>query len=124
MVDLFEKLPFWRMAPNFAAVQPGDNSLVVSVLATSECDSAVAYFCLEATGARTEQTPIRLRLPAGRYASTFFNPAGLKELATSSVHSDSLGDVVHADLPEFTDDILLHLERKHLGRQRQIDGTG
>lgn len=122
--------PFWRVDPDFACVQlepdpaAPDDPLVVAALASPARDIVIAYLFTRPTGHRAEGRRVRLRLPDGDYRIAFVNPADGSTAAPDIVHAaPGLRRQVALDLPAFTDDLALRIERTVTRDATSIPGT-
>lgn len=124
LVDYFHSIPFWRMNPNYTAVQ-ADFGVVLSALSTPGREHIAAYLCTEQTGAAGKGRSVRVRLPAGEYTAHFIRPADLSRIGETAVVTRNLGSTVALSLPDFTDDLLISITcLRRTPTASRIKGTG
>jgi hypothetical protein len=66
----------------------------------------VAYLCVEQTHGRVKNVGLQFALPTGSYRTTLINPCDLRVIASGALPVDG-----HLDLPEFSDDLVVKVER-------------
>ena len=123
MADFFRSIPFWRMDPNFTACVAADPALVQAALATPDRGHVAAYFCTAESGRTAPRSAVRLRLPGGKYRIVFLRPADGAVIQTREHAGRGLGDPEPLELPPFTDDLAVLIERASAGKREVISGT-
>jgi len=111
LADFFQALPFWTLEPNYTSLRLEDPALISAALADAARSTVVAYVCAPRTGASVAGAAASLRLPEGRYRLAFLAPANLAAIETRELRSPGTHEALPAPLPEFTDDLVLRVER-------------
>lgn len=123
MAEFFRSLPFWRLAPNYTALMVKDGELVFTALAQADRAIVVGYICTSDSGGKASGTAVGLRLPDGQYQIDLLNPIDLSVLETRTHTSHGLHREALVELPAFTDDLILKIERVQKNRRTLIPGT-
>lgn len=121
--------PFWRIDPDFTALQlpddePAREDLVPVVLASASREFLIAYLFSRRPGSRFRDTRAVLRLPDGDYRVEFFSPSTGEVSGSAVTHvSRGLRTRDRLVLPEFVDDLALRLTRTVTRDPTAIPGT-
>lgn len=124
MADFFRSLPFSRMNPNFTACVADDPGIVQAALATADRSHVLAYFAAPGSGQVIGGGQAHLRLPSGTYQVTFVRPADGSVIETREFTAKGLGDRAALELPQFTDDLAVLVQRSAAGKRTLVPGTG
>jgi hypothetical protein len=120
---------FWRVDPDFTAVQlaPTDalrDELVPVALVSASRELALVYLFTRKTGTSIDTGSVQLRLPEGDYRVEFFHPADGTLLGDPVTHvAPGLRKAAPLKLPAFTDDLALRIIRTVTRDQTAIPGT-
>ena len=123
MADFFRGLSFWRLAPNQTALTIRSPELVSAAVVEADRSTAIAYVCTPDPGGQVAGATVGLRLPNGEYRLAFLDPTDLSVMGTRTHTSHGAGDEVPVELPEFTDDLVIKLERIRETERTVIPGT-
>ena len=123
MADFFRNLPFWHLAPNHTALSVRSPGLVSAALSEANRETVIAYVCTPQSSGRVSKAVAMTRLPDGTYRITFLNPADLSEIETRSHASPGLRREAEVELPAFTDDLVIVVERVQDADRSVIPGT-
>ena len=112
MADFFKALPFWELSPNYTALTIADQpDLVWAALAQPDRSTVLLYVCTRTTGPAVKGRSAQLRLPSDSYRITFQKPSDLSILGTLDYSAGGLGRVDPVALPDFTDDLVITVQR-------------
>ena len=109
MRRFFESIPFWTLVPDSTVVQNRNPHLLCSTMSDPQRKHTVSYICTLLTGEKCLSGSLQLRLPNGHYCITFLSPITLETLDKTYMTSRSLGSVTNIKIPDFVDDLLLHI---------------
>ncbi|RME67056.1 MAG: DUF4038 domain-containing protein [Verrucomicrobia bacterium] len=128
--DWWRSQPFADVAPAHSVLQvDGEPALrdevIPVVLATPTRDVVLAYLFTRSGGRAIADAQARLRLPAGEYRITWFDPAiGQARGAATRVAAAGLHRSILIDLPGFTDDLALRIDQERADDPVPMPGTG
>ncbi len=123
MSRFFRALPFWKMGPNHTALRIKNRDLVTTVLVKADRTMVLAYVCVSRTGTKILKSTAGLCLPDGQYRITFLTPADLSVVGNRVHVSAGLHEETLIELPPFTDDLVIKLERIRTDERTPIPGT-
>lgn len=123
MSVFFSSVPFWKLSPNFTSCQIRTQNLVAATLTDIEASLSLTYCCTRETGRSVSGEKAKIRLPNGIYQISFVSPVTLEEIHSITFESVSLGKVTEVEIPEFTDDLIIKIEKKVNRKQTTIKGT-
>lgn len=123
MADFFRSIPFWDLDPNETTLAVQNPNLTGAVLAKPDRSLVVAYLCTLLTGARLIDGAAWLRLPDGVYRLSFLSPLTLQVVEVREVASPGLRGRLPVSLPDFTDDLLVIIQRVEARERTHIPGT-
>ena len=122
-VTFFRALPFWKMDPNFTIINFKSPDCFSVGLAEPSRQTNIVYLCTHETGIEIPAKIAKIRLPDGVYRVSFIDPATLNVVHTSELESSGLGRLNDLEIPSFTDDLAVKIEKvKDKGRSI-IKGT-
>ena len=123
MRRFFESIPFWTLVPDHTVVQNHNPHLLCSTMSDPQRKHTVSYICTLLTGKKGTSETLRLRLPNGNYRITFISPITLETVRTINVSSGSLGSVTVVSVPDFVDDLLMHITLVEEKEKTMMPGT-
>ena len=109
MRQFFESIPFWTLAPDYTVVQNLSPNLLFSTMSDPQRNHTISYICTLLTGGKSMSEKFQLRLPDGHYCISFISPISLETIKKTYITSKSLGLITNIDIPDFVDDILIHI---------------
>ena len=109
MRQFFESIPFWTLIPDYTVVRNHNPNLLFSTMSDSQRKHTISYICTLLTGEKNFSETLQLRLPAGQYCVTFISPISLETIKKTYITSKSLGLDININIPDFMDDILMHI---------------
>lgn len=123
MASFFRSLPFWKMNPNFTALQTDNPELIHSTLVSYDSDVGITYLCSNETGKRFSGEKANCRLPHGDYDILFIDPVSLKVIDSISLSSPGLRQQTSIEIPAFTDDIVIKFLVVNKKERTIMEGT-
>ena len=105
----FESIPFWTLAPDYSVIQTRNQDILFSTMSDPGRNHTISYICTLLTGLKGVSENLSLRLPEGYYSINFISPISLKIISNSYITSKSSGAVFDISIPDFTDDIVVHV---------------
>lgn len=122
-ITFFRALPFWKMNPNFTVCNIHSDQMFAVTLAESSRQTNVTYLCTRKTGEQVSGQTAKIRLPDGVYRVSFIRPGTLEIIKTIDFQSSGLGHLYDLPLPDFTDDLVVKMEKIKLMDKTVIKGT-
>jgi hypothetical protein len=106
MARFFRSIPFYDLEPTEHLLTVSEKSVIHTTLVDAHRTLVVAYLCVEQTHGRVKNVGLQFALPTGSYRTTLINPCDLRVIASGALPVDG-----HLDLPEFSDDLVVKVER-------------
>ncbi len=123
MAEFFRSLPFWRLSPDHTALTIKNPKQVTAVLAEADRVTVAGYICAPVSGGQISGITAGLRLPDGKYQISFLRPADLSVIEVRTHASPGLRKEVPIELPAFTDDLAVKIERIQQNQRTVVPGT-
>jgi hypothetical protein len=123
MADFFRSIPFWRLDPNFTACVADDPTLIQATLASPDRAQTLSYFCAPSSGQSVTAATARLMLPNGQYRIRFIRPRDGAEIDSRQHTARGPGQHDRLQLPDFSDDLVVWIERLRADGRMVVPGT-